>query len=103
MKPQNKNDIIKLIKENSGKIRSYGIDKIGLFGSFARNKPRDDSDVDLLIEFNKDKKTYDNFINFAYFIESLLKRKVELVTPESVSPYIAPYIRKEVEYVKILN
>lgn len=103
MKSQSKEDIIKLIKENRGKIRSYGIKKIGLFGSFARNESREGSDVDLLIEFNKDKKTYHNFINFAYFIESLLKRKVELVTPESVSPYIAPYIQKEVEYVQILN
>ena len=41
----------------------------------------------------------DNFIQLSFFLEDLLKRRVELVTPESISPYIRPYIMNEVEYV----
>ncbi|MBI5327582.1 MAG: hypothetical protein HZB80_04750 [Deltaproteobacteria bacterium] len=40
-----------------------------------------------------------DFIHLAFFLEDLLHRKVELVTPESISPYIKPQILKEVEYV----
>lgn len=42
-------------------------------------------------------QTFDNFMQLAFLLEDLLNRPVELVTPESISPYIRPYILKEVE------
>jgi predicted nucleotidyltransferase len=45
------------------------------------------------------KKNFRNFIHLAFFLEDLLNRKVELVTPESLSPYLKPNILKEIEYV----
>lgn len=75
--------------------------KIGLFGSFVRGHQNADSDVDLLVEFEPDKKTFDNFINLSFFLEDLLKHRVELVTRESLSPYIGPHILAEIEYVAL--
>jgi len=55
--------------------------------------------VDLLVEFKTGRKTFDAFIQLAFLLEDLLERRVELVTPESLSPHIGPHILKEVKYV----
>jgi len=72
-----------------------------LFGSFVRGQPRADSDVDLLVEFELGQRTFDHFMQLSFLLEDLLGRKVELVTPEALSPYIGPYILGEVEYVSL--
>ena len=96
-----KNDITDLILKNSLSIKRFGARSIGLFGSFVEDKQNEQSDVDLIVEFEKDKKTYDNYINLAYYLEDLFNRKVELVTPESLSKYIKPHILKSTEYVSL--
>jgi predicted nucleotidyltransferase len=70
------------------------VKRIGLFGSFARGEEKDTSDVDIMVEFEE--PTFDNFMRLAFFLEDLFGRRVELVTPDSLSSYIGPYIRKEV-------
>ena len=72
---------------------------MALFGSFARDAQRADSDVDLLVEFSPGRKTYDNFFAVSELIEESLQRRVELVTPESLSPHISPRIMQEAEDV----
>ena len=79
----------------------YGIVELGLFGSFARDQQSNRSDVDILVEFEPGKKSFDNFMHLAFFLEQQLGRRVELVTPESLSPHIGPYILREVEYASI--
>ena len=93
--------VLQKIKENEDEIRRYGVSRVGLFGSFARGEQEEGSDVDLLVEFDKGKKTFRNFIGFSEYIEGILGKKVEVLTPEFVSPYIAPYILQEVKYVQI--
>ena len=100
---QNKAQILSLIKLNNREILQFGIARIGLFGSFVRNEAHEGSDVDIWVEFEKDKKTYKNFIRLTYFLEDLLHREVEVVTPEGVSPFIKPHILKELEYVSLVD
>lgn len=78
---------------------SFGVKRIGVFGSFAKNTIHQDSDIDILVEFHPNKKNFDNFMDLAFFIEDLTGRKVDLVTNQSLSKYIAPHILNEVEYV----
>ena len=99
MAVQTKEKALSLIAENRDRITTLGVKRLGLFGSFARGEQRAESDVDLLVEFDKGKKTFDNFIQLSFFLEDLLKRHIELVTPESLSPYLRPHIMKEIEYV----
>ncbi len=96
-----KKDILLAIRKNSEKVKSFGVKKLGLFGSFVREEQKGDSDIDLLVEFEKGQKTFDNFINLSFWLEEELKHPVELVTIDSMSPYIAPYITQEVEYVPL--
>src|SRR5574341_290822 len=98
---QTKESLVSLIQANQRGIRAYGVTRIGLFGSFTRGQQKPSSDVDLLVEFEPARKTFDNFVGLATFLENLLNRYVELVTPESLSRHIGPYILKEVEYVPL--
>ncbi len=96
-----KNEILDAIRRNQSQIRILGVKRLGLFGSFVRGEQRADSDVDLLVEFEEGQKTFDHFIQLSFLLEDLLGRKVELVTSDSLSPHIGPYILREVEYVSL--
>jgi hypothetical protein len=99
----NKSNIFNILLLNKEKILNYGAMRLGLFGSFVRGEQKETSDIDLLVDFIPGKKTYDNFINLVYFLEDLFGKEVELVTPESLSPYLKPYIEREVVYVSFTN
>ncbi len=90
-----------MLARNQAQLRAYGVSRLGVFGSFARDEQTDESDVDLLVEFEPGKKSFDNFMSLALFLEETIGRKVELLTPESLSPYIGPHILREVEYASV--
>jgi len=91
--------IIARLVQNEKIIRQYGVEKVGLFGSYLTNKQTEKSDIDILVEFGKDKTNFDNFINLCFFLDGLfLGKKVEVVTKNSLSPYIGPKILQSVEY-----
>ena len=94
-----KREIFQFLRENRGSISSFGVTTLGLFGSFAQGRETDKSDIDLLVEFQPDQKSFDNFIGLAYYLEDQLGRKVDLVTRDSLSPYLGPHILREVEYL----
>jgi predicted nucleotidyltransferase len=98
---ETKEDIIRTIQENRSAICALGVKRLGLFGSFVRCEQQAASDVDLLVEFEQDQRTFDHFIQLSFLLEDLLGRRVELVTPEALSPHIGPYILEEVEYVSV--
>lgn len=96
-----KQDILAVLYENRAQLRSQGVRRLGLFGSFVRGEQRVDSDVDFLVEFEPDQKTFDHFMNLAVLLEDLLHRRIELVTTDALSPYIGPHIMGEVEYAAL--
>jgi predicted nucleotidyltransferase len=102
MPVQEKEAVLSLIREHKSDIKVFGVRRLGLFGSFARQQQGKDSDVDILVEFEPVLKTFDNFMHLAFFLEDLFKRHVELVTTDALSPYLGPHILKEVEYVPII-
>jgi predicted nucleotidyltransferase len=98
---ESKTALLSLIREHQDRIRAFGVKRLGLFGSFAREQQGLGSDVDILVEFEPAQKTFYNFIHLIFFLEDLFNREVEVVTPESLSPYVGPRIMQEVEYVSI--
>lgn len=75
--------------------------RCGIFGSFLRGQQQPESDVDVFVEFDPQRKTFDNFMGLVFFLEELFGREVDLLTPESFSPYLGPSILREVEYVSL--
>lgn len=96
-----KQDIVTVLRQNRERIRGLGVRRLGLFGSFVRGQQGPESDVDLLVEFEPGRKTFDNFMALSFLLEDLLRRRVELVTAESLSPYLRPHILDEVEDVAL--
>jgi len=94
-----KKGVFSAIEHKRQEISSLGVKRLGLFGSFLHGSQNAESDVDLIVEFNEGQKTFDNLVNLSFFLEDMLGRHIELVTPESLSPYIRPHIIREVEYV----
>ena len=98
MSVQTKEQVFTLLHKHQPDLQSLGVKRYGLFGSFVQGRQNPQSDIDILVEFETGKKTFDNFMHLAFFLEEILGRHVDLVTPESLSPYIGPHILREVEY-----
>jgi len=92
-------DILTLLRQHEPELnRRFGVAKIGVFGSFARGEERPDSDVDVLVVFQKGKKTFDNFMGTKFYLEELFRRRVDLVTEAALKPLIHNPILQDVLY-----
>ncbi|MDR2205003.1 MAG: nucleotidyltransferase family protein [Flavobacteriaceae bacterium] len=95
-----KNNILSTIQSHKPQLASFGINKIGLFGSYVRNEQKLQSDIDILVDFEPEKETFDNFMNLYNYLEKLFTgKKIEIVTVNGLSPYIGKHILEEVNYV----
>jgi len=92
---------LRTLQEGTASIRAFGVLKLGVFGSFARDTPTPQSDVDLFVECIPGEKTLKNLLGLSRFLEALLGRKVELVTRGALNPYTGKYILEEVQYVSL--
>ena len=92
--------IIEKIKLNMEQIKGFGVEKIGLFGSYIQNRQKADSDIDILVQFEKGRKTFDNYMSLKFFLENLFERKVDLVISEAVKPDLKPQILGSVKYAE---
>ncbi|MBN1694847.1 nucleotidyltransferase family protein [candidate division WOR-3 bacterium] len=95
--------MLKEIKEKLRKIQpelhaKYGVSRIGVFGSFSRGEEVRDSDIDILVEFDKDIDIFE-YIDLRDFLSENLSRKVDLVTKDAIKPLIKDDIMKEVVYL----
>jgi predicted nucleotidyltransferase len=97
----NKAQLLQRLRASAEPILACGVKRLGLFGSFVRDQGRPDSDVDFLVEFQPGQKTYDSFLALSGLLEELLGQPVELVTRESLSPYLGPSILSEAEDVAL--
>jgi len=73
---------------------TFGVKNLMLFGSAARDEIRPESDVDVLVDFEH-QPDFDRFMDLKFFLEDILKTKVDLVTRESLKPRMRPLIEKE--------
>ncbi|MEK6824211.1 MAG: nucleotidyltransferase domain-containing protein [Nanoarchaeota archaeon] len=90
--------ILETIRKEKKRLKEKGVKKIGLFGSYAKDKQKKGSDVDFLIEFNE--ISANNFFGVLFFLEKLLGKKIDLVIEEDLKPELN-YVKKEAKYVKI--
>lgn len=98
---RDKSEVLGRLSRASAKIRELGVQRLALFGSFVRGEQRSGSDVDLLVEFQAGRKNLDNFMGLRFLLEDLLGRKVQLVTRDSLSPFVGPHILDEAEHVPL--
>jgi hypothetical protein len=95
-------DPLALIESHAAELRALGAQRIGVFGSFSREKATAESDVDVYLEFAKGRKTYDNFFAIYELLEGLFGKPLDLVTDGSLSERKAHILLPSVRYA-ILN
>lgn len=101
-----KEEIKRILRNNKEILKKFRVKSIALFGSYVRNEQKEDSDIDFIVEFdltafdNNFTGYFDNYMDLSFALEKLFGRKVDLLTGEMISPYIKPYVLKEVEYVE---
>jgi len=91
-----KNEVLKYLKENKEYFKKkYGIKNIYLFGSVARGEDNENSDIDLLVEFEKQNITFREYMGIIYEIQNKFKKKVDLATKDMIKPLLWRYISKD--------
>ena len=94
----NKEIILQKLSKNSATIKSFGVRRLGLFGSYARGDEKQASDMDFLVEFEK--KTFDNYMDLKSFLERLFDCKVDLVIADAVKARLRKPIFEETIYAQ---
>lgn len=96
-----KEQVLDFLRDNSQYIRSkYNITKLGLIGSFARDENNENSDIDLIIEFEPGiTNIYDLKYDLKAFLKTQFKTEIDLCREKYIKPYYKKYILKDVIYV----
>ena len=92
-----RDEIIATIQANRQALKRYGVKSLALFGSAARDSLRKRSDIDILVQF--DPATWANYIGLKFYLQDLIGREVDLVTPKAIKPVTLPSIEKDLLYV----
>ncbi len=79
-------------------LKKYGAKKIEVFGSYARGESKEDSDLDIIVEFS-DKKSLLELVRIEQELEDNIGMKVDLLTKKFISPYLIEKIEKEARVV----
>jgi len=94
------NEIKKILKEHEEELKKYGINEIGIFGSYLRGEAKEESDLDILVEFKPDAKiSLLEFVELENYLSDLLEVKVDLVERSALKPRIGKRILAEVIYL----
>ncbi len=90
-------DVLKVLKrEKSYLSEKFGVNTIGLFGSYARDNATRESDIDLVVDMPS---SFEKFFDLKYYLEEKLKHKVDLVKEKNLRRFIKEEIRDELLYV----
>jgi predicted nucleotidyltransferase len=94
------NEIIKYLNNNKMLLHEkFGVNRIGIFGSFAKKSQAISSDIDLVIEIEKGRKNIHSFMQLKRFLEKEMERKVDLGFEHTLKPVIKDKIKEEIIYV----
>ncbi|KAA3602881.1 MAG: nucleotidyltransferase [Calditrichaeota bacterium] len=87
-----------LIKHENQIKNGFKVQEIGIFGSYSKNEQSNSSDVDVLVLFQKDGKSFDNFMDLKFYLEELLEEKIDLVLKNALREEIKDEILEDTIY-----
>ena len=95
-----RDEILHFLRSHKNQLRErYGVTRIGLFGSYARNEAKIDSDIDLAVEIQSPNK-YRSFFGFKRHLEKSFNHKVDLGIESTLKPIVKQHILKKIIYVE---
>ena len=94
-----KQEIIAFLGEHKQELeRRFGVGKIGLFGSYARDEAREESDIDIVVQL-RGENLADNFFGTLHYLEDHLPHRIDLGIESSLRPEIRERVEREIIYV----
>lgn len=90
--------VLQQLEANRDKIKSFGVKRLGLFGSCARGEASAKSDLDFVVEFSQ--KSFDAYMDLKDFLEGLFGCPVDLVLSNTIKPRLRKPILSEAVYVQ---
>ncbi|MEC9491647.1 nucleotidyltransferase family protein [Flexistipes sp.] len=94
-----KEQILQYLREHKKELyEKYGVRKIGLFGSYARNENKKSSDIDIVVELESDNK-FRSFFELKYYLEESLDMEVDLGIESAVKKEVRNQINRDIIYV----
>jgi predicted nucleotidyltransferase len=100
MEISNISEIVAYLRANKAFFHEkFGVTRMGVFGSFARGEQRIESDIDLVVDFEKAKKDIHNFMKLKRLLEKELSKNVDLGFEHSLKPIVRERIKGKVIYV----
>lgn len=87
-------NVLKALRDSRPTLDAFGVARLSLFGSFARDEGRDDSDVDLLVEFSRPVGLFE-FVRLQRQLAEIVGHRVDLVTPAALKPQLRDRILGE--------
>ncbi|MEO1785355.1 nucleotidyltransferase family protein [Thermodesulfobium sp. 4217-1] len=92
-----RNFIIDTLKSNKGYIKiTFHIKDMALFGSYSRDEQAQKSDIDILVEFEDQYKTFKNYMALKLYLENLFNSKIDLVSKTAIKDRLKEKILKEI-------
>lgn len=89
---------LQILEDNLDRIKAFGVKQLGIFGSVARGEETEKSDIDVLVDLERE--TFDNYMGLLFYLEDLFGKKVDLAIKNSLKPRIRDRILAETVYVK---
>ena len=87
-------EALAVLTSHQNTLKTFGVKSLMVFGSVARDEARKDSDVDLLVEFDRPVGLF-TFVRLKRYLEEILESSVDLGTPDSLKPYLREPVFRE--------
>jgi len=92
-------EIKEVIEQHRAELKSqFHVEKIGVFGSYARCDQKKRSDVDFLLTFDKDISLFDH-VDLTIYLKELMGRKVDVIKHDNLRPELRKYVLKDLVYL----
>ena len=87
-------EVLTTLNNHKETLQGFGVKSLLLFGSVARDEARSNSDIDLLVEFDRPVGLF-TFVRVQRYLEEILGRSIDLGTPDSLKPYLREPVLRE--------
>jgi predicted nucleotidyltransferase len=92
-----KSEIMEFLSSRHDEMKTlFSVRRIGLFGSYLNEDAGEESDVDIVVEF--DMPSFDHYMDLKFYLESHFRKKVDLVIADTIKPRLRPIISQQVMY-----
>jgi hypothetical protein len=99
MAKKDREQILTFFREHKDELQErFGVTRLGLVGSYARDEAKADSDIDIVVRLQSD-NTFRSFFGLLHFLQDNLQTRIDLATEASLKPQIRESILKDIRYV----